>query len=339
MEIPSFSPSVATRIVGLEWGFLRTRHPGFDSVVKAEPDPLGAKKMEGWIIVERPLQPYIRLAMHHTYLKGYYIERHIWDHEIIFIDGGRMKITIEDKVYFVEKNDCVILRPNVYHKIEWAGEDCEQPHVHFDFFSQNDSEDVSVSMVRRDQMTPRQLTFFREDYFTKNDITIPNVIKLKEPFIVRGILFRLIDEYTYKPPYSDFVLQGTLCELIGAILRDYHLGKNLSGSPYAKDLTGLAVYMSDHVEANLSLEDLAMEVRLSKWNLIRWFKKYYDATPMQYFSRLRFNYAKKKLQYSFCSVKEVAYQMNFDSPQAFSRWFKALDGNPPAYYHKKNFNE
>jgi len=289
--------------------------------------------------MDRPLQPYIRLAMHHTYKKGYYIERHIWDHEIIFIDGGRMKVTIEDKVYFVEKNDCIILPPNVFHRIEWSGEDCEQPHVHFDFFVKEDSNDVSVSMIRRDQMTPHQLTFFRENYFAENNIVIPYVIKLKEPYIVRGILFRLIDEYTYKPPYADFALQGTLCELIGAILRDFHLGQNLSGSPYAKDLNHLVIYMSEHVESNLSLEDLAEVARLSKWNLIRWFKNYYDATPVQYLNRLRYNHAKKMLQYSFCSVKEVAYQMNFDSPQAFSRWFKALDGNPPAYYHKKNVIE
>ena len=284
--------------------------------------------------MDRPLQPYIRLAMHHTYLKGYYIERHIWDHEIIFIDGGRMKITIEDKVYLVEKNDCVILRPNVFHKIEWGGEDCEQPHVHFDFLELPDSKDVTVSMVRKDQMTPRQLEYFRKDFFAENNINIPPVIHLNDPLSVRTLLFRLIDEFTYTPPYSRFFLQGTLCELVGAVLRDYHAGQNLSGSPYAKDLNHLAVFMSEHVEDNLSLDDLTAEIQLSKWNLIRLFRDYYGTTPMQYMSRLRYNHAKRKLQYSFCSIKEVAYQMNFDSPQAFTRWFKSMDGNPPTFYHK-----
>jgi AraC-like DNA-binding protein len=286
--------------------------------------------------MELTIQPYVRLAMHHTYLKGYYIERVIWDHEIIFIDNGKMKVTIEDKVYYPEKNDCILLRPNVYHKIEWSGEDCDQPHVHFDLYAQSDSPEVSVSMLLRDQMNAKQISFFRKDYFLENDIAIPYVIKLKEPFVVRNILFRLIDEYTYKLPYSNFMLQGTLCELIAAVLRDYHLNQSLSYSPYTKDLKDLVVYMAENVDENPSLDDLAGKIGLSKWNLIQWFKKYYNTTPVKYLNRLKYNRAKNLLQYSNLSIKEIAYQMNFDSPQAYARWFKTMDGNAPGYYQRKN---
>ena len=34
--------------------------------------------------------------------------------------------------------------------------------------------------------------------------------------------------------------------------------------------------------------------------------------------------------------KEIANKMNFESPQAFARWFKNLDGKSPNYYRNKN---
>ncbi|MDD3106260.1 MAG: AraC family transcriptional regulator [Bacilli bacterium] len=281
------------------------------------------------------INPYIRLAMHHTYLKGYYIERHIWDHEIIFIDSGVMKITIEDQVYYAKKNDCILLRPNVYHKIEWSGVDCDQPHVHFDFYYQDDSKEVQISMLRKEHMNQKELTLFREDFYKSNQIDIPYVFPLKEPSIIRSLLFRLIDEYTYKLPYSDLMKQGTLAELVAAILRDYHLGKVESYSPYYKELNELTIYMVENVDLNLTLDDLADHSQLGKWNLIQTFKRYYNTTPMKYFTRLRYNRTKNLLQYSNLSIKEITYKMNFESPQSFSRWFKMMDGNPPGFYQKK----
>ena len=186
------------------------------------------------------LSPYVRLAMHHTYLKGYYIERHIWDHEIIFIERGKMKLTINNKVIHVEKNDCIFMTPNVYHKLEWNGEDCQQPHVHFDFFYEKDSPDVKVSMIRKDQMSDKELSLFRKSYLKEKNINLPYVFKLRGLSIVRSILYQIIDEYTFKMNCSDILLQGLMTQLIGAVIRDYHLGQ----IEKASDELNLNVFLS-----------------------------------------------------------------------------------------------
>lgn len=285
------------------------------------------------------LKPYVRFAMHHTFISQYYIDRHIWDHEIIFIEKGRMKFTFDDEVYYAEQNDCVVLRPDIHHKIEWGGIDCEQPHVHFDFEYQNDSEEVLVSLFRKDQMTPKERTYFRKDFLKENKIDLPYVFHLREPFVVRDILFRLIDEYEHKLPYSDLILQGLLLELISTVFRDYHSGKADSEHPFSKDLTNLVRYMNDSVDKNLTLEELAEHVSFSKWNLIQTFRNYFGVTPIKYYNQLKFNRAKKLLLYSQMSVKEVTYKMNFDSPQTFSRWFKNHDGKSPGFYKRREESE
>lgn len=285
--------------------------------------------------MQNPISPYVRLAMHHRYIKGYYIERSIWDHEIIFINSGQMKVTINDKVYIVKENDCVILRPNILHKIEWHEEDCEQPHVHFDFFQLSDSEKIHISMKRSEHMTIKEKTFFRSDYFKENHMDLPDVIHLQKPYIVKDLLYQIIEEFTYKVNYSGYILKGLMTQLIGAVLRDYHLGKVDEFSIYARNLTELIFFMEQNVDNNLSLDDLANQAKMGKWNLNRLFSERYGFTPISYFHRLKYNHAKKYLLYTTKSIKEIAYQMNFDSPQSFSRWFKKNDGNPPIKYHQR----
>ncbi len=275
--------------------------------------------------------------MHHTFLKEYVIERHIWDHEIIFIEKGKMKFTIDNEVYIAEENDCVFLRPNILHKIEWAGENCEQPHVHFDFFVQDNSDKVRVSLYRKEHMTKEEKTWFRSDYLKENNINIPYVFKLKKPYIIRDLLFRLIDEYEHRIPYSSIALQGLLLELITAVFRDYHMGKAETSHPYSAELADLMQFMSVNVEKNITLADLADHCSFSKWYLIHIFKTYFNMTPIRYFNTLKYNHAKKLLLYSSeMSLKEITFRLNFDSPQAFSRWFKHQDGRSPGYYRRKN---
>ena len=247
-----------------------------------------------------------------------------------------MKLTINNRVIHVEKNDCIFMMPSVYHKLEWDGVDCQQPHVHFDFFYEKNSPDVKVSMIRKDQMNDKELSLFRKNYLKENNINLPYVFKLREPSIIRSLLYQIIDEYTFKMKCSDILLQGLMTQLIGAVIRDYHLGQIEKESMYSQELNSLIIYMSENVDNNLSLNDLSNKSNLSKWRLVQLFKKHYNITPMSYLSRLKYDRAMYLLKYSNFSIKEISYQMNFESPQSFSRWFKNLDGNSPVVHHKKN---
>ena len=278
------------------------------------------------------INPYVRFAMHHTYLEGYYIDREIWDHEFIYIEEGSMKITIDGTVYIAEKDDVVILRPRVPHIIEWNGEDCKQPHVHFDFYERDDSSSVRVSFKHHWQMTKEEKNYFREDFFKKNYPDIPYIFHLKQPRIIKTILFKIIDEYEYKFQHHDVILKGLLIQLFAYILRDYKLGMVKNHEVNIDVLENLIEYMIENTENALTLDDLVDYSGVGKWELNHIFKEAHSITPMKYYNNLRLTRAKNLIMFSGLSIKQVSYKMNFDSPQTFSRWFKNLDLKSPNFY-------
>ena len=115
--------------------------------------------------------PYIRLAMYHTWLSDYYLDRSIFDFELIFIDKGKMKIEIDGNTLIVSEGDFILIPPNVHHKISWYEENCCQPHVHFDFVKDALSETVPISFKTRENMSDVELTYFRENFLKKNNIS------------------------------------------------------------------------------------------------------------------------------------------------------------------------
>lgn len=276
------------------------------------------------------MSPYVRFAMHHIFLENLYIERSIWDHEIVFIESGTMKFTINNKEYIVKENDCMIIPPNCYHKIEWNGENCSQPHVHFDFNYLPDREKFGVSFQTKEEMTEEQLTYFRDDFFKLNNIKMQNVIHLKNPVEVKNLIYEIINEFTFNHAYRDIVLQGLMTELIGLILRENETLADQNDK--SSQLNNVAIYMNESVDLNLSLEDFAKKFHISKFTLIHNFTKFFNCSPMKYYDKLRYIRAKNLVLFSFLPIYEISYMMSFAEPQTFSRWFKKMDGKSPNFY-------
>jgi len=277
------------------------------------------------------LVPYVRFAMSHIWLDGYFIDRVIWDHEFIFIEKGSLKITINGNQYIAKENDLVILRPNERHQIEYNGESCHQPHVHFDFVKDSFSENIGISMLTNQQMSKDDLNKFREDFFTKNNIDIPDIIHLKEPRIFYNKLNEIIDEYTYHKPESPIILQGLMTELIGYVLRE---NAKLNSINTNNILNDTITYMNESVDNNLTLDDFVLKANTSKWTLIQTFNEIYQMSPMKYYNKIRYLRAKDLILNSMSSIADISYRMGFNEPQTFSRWFKNIDGNFPTYYRK-----
>ena len=272
--------------------------------------------------------------MHHIWLDSYYIDRELWDHEIGFIEKGSLKITVNGETYIARENDVFLLRPGTRHTIEWNGENCSQPHVHFDFVKQPDSEKVGVSFLRREQMSPEQLTFFREDFYKANGIDVPVLLHVTNPAKVKTLLFEIIDEFTNNHPYAEAVMQGLMAQLIGELLRE-SAEKGLAQGSLEQQMNSVIMFLNENVDSNLSLPEIASHINVSEWTLIRLFNKTYNCSPMKYYNRLRHTRALGLLQYSILPVMEISDKMNFSEPQTFSRWFKSIDGNYPSFYRRK----
>lgn len=281
------------------------------------------------------INPYVRRAWNHRWSFDMTMERVIYDHEIIYIDKGCLKFTIDKKEYFADEGSCVIIPPNLFHKIEGAAEETFQPHVHFDFVELPDSKELPILVHKQEKFNKKELSYFRPNFFKENDIFIPYVIKLQHPEKVRKIIFDIIDSYTQQKQFVDLTMKGLVINLVSTILEDYY-SSNLKQNYQSQIIYDLISHMIDNINHNFTLEEMAEFANMSIWNLIQTFNKMYDTTPKKYFEKYRLLHAKTLLEMGNMSIKEIAYEMEFDSPQTFTRWFKNVDGKNPTFYKKQN---
>ena len=87
-------------------------------------------------------------------------------------------------------------------------------------------------------------------------------------------------------------------------------------------------------DSNLSVEDLAADMGLSRVQLYRKVKALTGSTPVDLLRKARLAQAQKLLQESTLSVSEIAYKVGFASPSYFTKCYKDEFGTVPGEARK-----
>lgn len=95
-------------------------------------------------------------------------------------------------------------------------------------------------------------------------------------------------------------------------------------------------YMLEHLNQPLQVSTLAAQASVSTSHFFALFKRQMGAAPIDYFIRLRMDHARKLLDSTRSSVKEIAATMGYDDPFYFSRVFKSVHHMAPAEYRRRN---
>lgn len=96
-------------------------------------------------------------------------------------------------------------------------------------------------------------------------------------------------------------------------------------------------FMENHITENISLDEIADHVGLSKYYFNRLFNRHIGMTPHRYFINMRVQYAKRLLLTTYASVEEIAESCGFDNPSNFIRLFKQRTGMTPSAFRKIPF--
>ena len=96
-------------------------------------------------------------------------------------------------------------------------------------------------------------------------------------------------------------------------------------------------YIDTNYDRDLNLNLLSKTLLVSKYHLLRLFKRYYGLTPRQYLMDKRVAEAKKLLKIGK-SVTETCFAVGFESLGSFSSLFKTRTGKTPAQYQKEQFS-
>jgi AraC-like DNA-binding protein len=148
--------------------------------------------------------------------------------------------------------------------------------------------------------------------------------------IIEGLYRRAFAAAREEAAYSQQEMAGLVNHLIGKM---YSLERNieLSRNQQQVDMIDKARWrIRESLESETTIQGIAEELGVSYSNFRKLFKEYTGLSPSTYQQELRLLRAKELLSTTDLSIKEIAYRLNFESPDYFSAKFKAKMGIKPS---------
>jgi AraC-like DNA-binding protein len=172
------------------------------------------------------------------------------------------------------------------------------------------------------------------------DVRVKNGFLSRErPIYHVGFSAQIVDLYKQafdtavkEAAYSQQLLAGIVNHLIGVM---YSLERNIALSnnmAHVDMISHARLRIREEIEGSLTIQQLAKELGVSYSNFRKLFKEYTGISPALYQQDLKLQRAKELLSTTNMSVKEIAYQLNFDSPDYFSAKFKIKTGRKPSEF-------
>ncbi len=100
---------------------------------------------------------------------------------------------------------------------------------------------------------------------------------------------------------------------------------------------GIRNYIDNNYDIDLNLDLLSSIQLVSKYHLLRLFKKYYGQTPRQYLIDKRIEKSKENL-INRITVTETCFAVGFESLGSFSSLFKNKTGKSPSEFQKEQLS-
>lgn len=159
-------------------------------------------------------------------------------------------------------------------------------------------------------------------------------IKMRNPEVYQRILslFELSDH-----PDPDIFEQSEQCYsiLLRILKESYQKGQNSLESArqnsFKKEIWHI---ISHNLHHNITVDDLAHAVSLSKYHFIRTFHDAFGLSPMKFIALEKVRQAKYLLTYTSETIASISESLGFATPSYFSKMFKHMTGLSPSDYRK-----
>lgn len=95
-------------------------------------------------------------------------------------------------------------------------------------------------------------------------------------------------------------------------------------------------YIDHHYKENLTLDELAEKVSISKYHMAHAFKREYGVSPINYIIDCRIREGKRLLAETDLAPSQIASILGFSSSSYFCKTFSNIEGTSPTEYRKAN---
>ncbi len=159
-----------------------------------------------------------------------------------------------------------------------------------------------------------------------------------QPVINIGIREEILDTYLKiddlvnkeKPGYQK-IASGMILKLLGYLVSFEHQ-KEFTGKRIESIIEEARFKMREYISKPIDPKDLAKEHNIGYSYFRKMFKKYTGVAPHQYHLELKIMRAKELLLSTNKSIKEISYDLGFQSIHYFSRIFKEKTGSNPSKF-------
>ena len=234
--------------------------------------------------------------------------------EIVFVLDGSLGVCAGNQVLTLGSGDAILHEPMEFHRL----------------WSENETS-PSIIVITFSGNMPK---------ITKKIFELPE----SELEAVKKIFSAIIKSYernslVIKNPVAHKKYEAELCVrefecLILRLINEHTKAKltvNANHSKSALTYVDVVRFLENHVDADLSVDDIAAGCNMSRSNLKKIFTKYSGIGVMKYFNMLKIRQAENYLKTGM-SVGEVAAKLGYCDQNYFSTVFKKIAGCSPSEY-------
>ncbi|MBQ8527826.1 MAG: helix-turn-helix transcriptional regulator [Lachnospiraceae bacterium] len=277
------------------------------------------------------------LALYHVDSQNMYLELVYWhwheEFEYIVVTGGTAHFLVGDQDFILSSGDCLLINQNVIHRVK-PYNDCDCTYYSV-VFHPSLFLDVNNPVVRSKYLDPVSNSPYLKYYLLKPDN--PDAV----PFI--QLLQKIISINEQCDFGYELTTKALLCELWISTLRSAL--RRIDSSPHAENtqtildedrVKKILTYIATHYMEQISLEDIASSVHISKSECCRCFKRRLHVTPFEYLIKYRIYSA--AIMIVQCtgriSFSDIAIKTGFNSSSYFNKMFRKYIGSTPTQFRK-----
>lgn len=149
---------------------------------------------------------------------------------------------------------------------------------------------------------------------------------IREEFI--DTYYKIFDLVKKEEPGFQQIASALVIKLLGYIVA-FKKQRNFSGKQIEKIIQKARFQMRDNISEEINLQQLAAENNIGYSYFRKMFKEYTGISPRQYHLELKIMRAKELLLSTDMNIKQICFELGFESSHYFSRFFKQKVGVSP----------
>lgn len=190
---------------------------------------------------------------------------------------------------------------------------------------------------------PNRSTGWNEYYIGFEGPMIDNIIasgffRREDPILEVGFHENLVNLFTRAietakedKASAQQYLAGLVLHIMGKIL-SISSNRLFDSTQINQKIERAKIIMNEHLLEGVTPEQIAERLNISYSWFRKIFKSYTGYAPAQYFQELKINRAKWLLTETTLSIKEIAFELNYNSSEHFFSIFKRKTGQTPTAY-------